>query len=55
MLWKIIKLWFSGINRKSNYKSLVDLFKGRECGCNLTIAKQLAVWRLNTTAKPYNA
>ena len=40
MLWKIIKLWFSGINRKSNYKSLVDLFKGRGCGQSLKMRKQ---------------
>ena len=37
---KIIKLWFSGINRKSNYKSLVDLFKGRGCGQSLKMRKQ---------------
>ncbi|MBC5728481.1 MULTISPECIES: hypothetical protein [Ruminococcus] len=56
------KLLFSGINWKSNYKSLVNLFKGCGCGqrpqilsvyCNLTIAKQQAVWRLNTTANAF--
>ena len=37
------KLWFSGINWKSNYKSLVDLFKGRGCGQSPQILSVYAI------------
>jgi hypothetical protein len=37
------KLWFSGIYWKSNYKSLVDLFKGRGCGQSPQILSAYAI------------
>ena len=41
--WGNIKLWFSGTNQKSNYKSLVDLFKGRGCGQSPQILSAYAI------------
>ena len=42
-LGSIYKLWFSGINWKSNYKSLVNLFKGRGCGQSPQILSVYAI------------
>ena len=43
MLWKIIKLWFREINWKNKYNSLIDLFKGRECGKSPQILSVYAI------------